>query len=109
MKNPQRDRLPKAPSGLSLEARELWQKTVKVWRIDDPTLLLCLKNACKCLDRLRLAERIILRDGCTITDRWGQIKQHPGMLVVRDEGKALRENLKMLNLDLDQLSLLKED
>ena len=44
MKNSQRERLPKAPAGLSLEARELWQKTVKLWRIDDPTALLSLKK-----------------------------------------------------------------
>jgi len=105
MKNSQRDRLPKAPSGLSLEARELWQKTVKLWRIDDPTALLSLKNACKCLDRLRKAEAIIHREGCVITDRWGQQKQHPAALALRDEAKSLRENLKMLNLDLDQLNV----
>jgi phage terminase small subunit len=98
----------KPPNTLSAEATSLWSRTIELWRIDDPTALLCLANACRCLDRLRKAEAIVEMEGCVIPDRFGRPRQHPACLAVRDEGKALRENLKMLALDLESLNVKEE-
>jgi phage terminase small subunit len=91
------------PRGLSDEAGQLWARTVELWRLDDPTGLLCLTNACRALDRLRDAEKMLAKEGSIVRDRFGQPRQHPAHLVARDEGKALRECLKMLALDLESL------
>jgi phage terminase small subunit len=95
---------PLPPEGLSQESQVLWRKTLETWQLPDVTLLVCLENALRCLDRLRNAEAIVAKEGPVVKDaKSNQLKQHPATLAVRDEGRAFREYLKMLNLDYSQL------
>ena len=95
---------PPAPDGLSQESGLLWRRTLETWQLPDVTLLVCLENALRCLDRLRNAEAIVAKEGPVVKDpKSGQLKQHPATLAVRDEGRAFREYLKMLNLDYASL------
>jgi hypothetical protein len=95
---------PPAPAGLSQESQVLWRKTMETWQLPDVTLAVCLENALRCLDRLRNAEAIVSKEGPVVKDaKSNQLKQHPATLAVRDEGRAFREYLKMLNLDYSQL------
>lgn len=95
---------PLPPEGLSQESQVLWRKTLETWQLPDVTLLVCLENALRCLDRLRNAEAIVAKEGPVVKDaKSNHLKQHPATLAVRDEGRAFREYLKMLNLDYSQL------
>lgn len=104
MKNSNRN-LPKAPKQLSAEARSFWRKIVSGWELDDAGLLI-LQSACECLDRVRQAQDLITREGITVADRFGQVKQHPATLVERDGKAALLRHLKALNLDIEPLNTI---
>jgi len=99
MKN---SRGPKAPAGLSKEAKGWWQKFVDGWDFDEAALLL-LESALESFDRMRQAQAIIKRDGPTQTDRFGQAKVHPAVLIERDSKALLLKQLKALNLDLEPI------
>ena len=77
---------PPPPAILSEETAVLWRKTLEIWQLPDPTLLLCLENALRCLDRLRAAEAIVAKQGPVFVDSKGQPKQHPATL----EARAIR-------------------
>ena len=94
---------PKPPSGLSREARQWWRKITAEWELDDAALLL-LESGLECFDRMREAQAQIKRDGITLTDRFGQVKQHPATLVERDSKSGMLRNLKALNLELEPLN-----
>jgi P27 family predicted phage terminase small subunit len=87
------------PKGLSPEARRLWKATVDAWMLDGPGMTL-LEDACKSLDRRRAAEKLVLKEGMTQTDRFGQIKAHPCMGIIRDEISSFVRLLKQLGLDV---------
>lgn len=89
----------KMPKGLSPEARKLWTVTATTWALDQPAYVL-LENACRCLDRLREAEKAVREAGQTFTDRFGQIKPHPSLATIRDENTTLVRILKQLGLDV---------
>jgi phage terminase small subunit len=91
---------------LSAEAKNLWNRTLSTWPIGrEATLLVCLRNACLALDRLRAAEKALAEHGSGVyLDRWGLPKQHPQCLVIRDSTKQLNDSLRMLSLDWEQLN-----
>jgi len=91
------------PKGLSYEAKKLWQDTVKMWELDDPTALVNLRNACFSLMRLRQAEAIVKREGMISTNRFRVQVKHPAMLIVKDETQSMRASLEALHLDLESL------
>ena len=99
--------IPKAPKELSDEARSLWQSLVRDYAIDDGAGLILLRTACEALDEMRRAQAILDRDGPVIEDRFGQQRQHPATLVVRDSRNALLKALRQLNLDVEPGSFLK--
>jgi phage terminase small subunit len=103
---------PRPPAGLTAEAKNLWNRTLANWPVGrEETLLCCLRSACLALDRLRVAEAALARDGGggVYQDRWGQPRQHPVMLVIRDSAKQLRDDLKMLSLDWEVLNRGKDE
>jgi P27 family predicted phage terminase small subunit len=96
-------RLPKPPKGLSAEARRLWRRLVEDYSIEDQAGELLLQTGLEAFDRMRLAQEQIKRDGQTSTDRFGQVKAHPLLVVERDARSAMVQSLKALNLDLEPL------
>jgi hypothetical protein len=65
------------PRGLSSEAQRLFREVVAQNGLDtiaDGASMTLLENACRCLDRLRLAEAAVKRDGAWTKDRFGQAK-----------------------------------
>lgn len=100
---------PKPPPGMSPEARQLWERTLAFWKGlgSEETLLCLLRSACGALMRLRSAEAALakLKGGNGVfLDRWNQPRLHPLHAVIRDSSKQLREDLKALNLDWEQLN-----
>jgi phage terminase small subunit len=100
MKNLAADR--PAPQGYTTEARRLWRQVVQGWALDPPALVI-LDSACRALMRVRQAQELLGRDGIVMTDRFGQPKPHPAVLVERDSKQTLLRNIRALNLDLEPL------
>jgi len=93
---------PRPPAGLSAEGRRWWKRIAEAWQLDAAAYLI-LAGAMECFDRMRQAQGMIATDGITISDRFGQIKQHPATMVERDAKSGLLRALKALNLDLEPL------
>jgi P27 family predicted phage terminase small subunit len=91
------------PSQLSAEAKAWWRKIIAEWDLDVAGLLI-LGSAMECLDRMREAQEIIQKEGITVTDRFGQEKQHPATLVERDSKAGLLRHLTALHLDIEPLN-----
>ena len=101
---PPRPRCPaaqKPPRGLCAEARRFWKKVTGEYMIDDPGSLLVLTSACEALTRMKEAQDIIAKEGMTTTDRFGQSKCHPAVLVERDSRAAMLAALKQLQLEAE--------
>jgi phage terminase small subunit len=92
----------RSPPGYSAEARRLWREVLRGWTLDPPALAI-LDSVCRALMRVRQAQALIARDGIITTDRFGQAKPHPAVLVERDSKQTLLRNLRALNLDLEPL------
>lgn len=93
----------KTPAGLSHEAKKLFCETRDQYGIDDAPSLALLGNACRALDRLRLAESQVKKEGAVYTDRFGQPKAHPAAARVDAENLTLQRSLRELGINLAPL------
>lgn len=91
------------PQGLSKEAKTIWKNIINEFEISDKAGLLILKTALEAFDRMRQAQRIIDKQGLTITDRFGQIRAHPLCPIERDARSQFLLSIKALNLDLEPI------
>lgn len=89
---------------LTKEAKELKKKILNDYEITDSAGLVLLQVALESFDRMKEAQRIIDKQGLTITDRFGQIRAHPLTVTERDARSQFYLGLKQLNLDLDPLN-----
>ena len=92
-----------APEHLSDETRDLWQRIVSDYQIDDDAGQLLLTSAMEALDRLRDCQKSIARDGVTVRGSQKQPRAHPLLSVERDARSQMLASLKALNLDLEPL------
>jgi P27 family predicted phage terminase small subunit len=95
--------IPKAPRGLSAEARSWWRKICSGWQLDDAGYLI-LQGGLECFMRMREAQVMLLKEGIVVTDRFGQLKAHPATIVERDSKAGLLRALRALNLALEPLN-----
>jgi hypothetical protein len=65
---------PRAPRGLSGEARSLWRRLQSEYGICDAGGLALLEAAVRAYARMDEARRQLDRDGCVVTDRWQEEK-----------------------------------
>jgi P27 family predicted phage terminase small subunit len=91
---------PKAPKGLSREARRLWDRLHADYVIDDEAGQFTLRTALEAFDRMREAQKIIAKDGPCVTDRFGQKRAHPLLTVERDARAQMMAALRALNFDV---------
>jgi len=91
------------PDHLSPDAKGWWHHLQDEYGIDDRAGLLLLQTAMEAFDRMRDAQAAITKDGLTVPDRFGQLKNHPATTVERDARSQLLVALKALNLDLEPL------
>ena len=93
---------PKTPSHLSRRAKRWWARLNETWSFDDGGLLI-LQAALESFDRMTQSQAILREEGPIVTDRFGQKKMHPSILVERDSRAAMLSALKQLHLDLEPL------
>ncbi|WP_372972423.1 phage terminase small subunit P27 family [Marinobacter sp.] len=92
------------PDHLTDDAKGWWNRLQTEYGIDDRAGLLLLQTAMEAFDRMRDAQAAISKDGLTVEDRFGQLKNHPATTVERDARTQLLSALKALNLDLEPLN-----
>lgn len=88
---------------LSAEATAWWKRLIAEFSIDDDAGLLLLETALVAFDRMREAQRLIVKHGALIRDRWNQLKPNPACVIERDSRAAMLATLKQLNLDVEPL------
>lgn len=91
---------PKAPAHLSREAKQWWGAIMGEFQIDDRAGELLLLLALESFDRMRASQKAIEAEGAVVTDRFGQQKPNPHVLIERDSRTAVQRALKQLNLDI---------
>jgi hypothetical protein len=91
----------KPRKGLSVEARRWWRAIRNEYDVRDSAGLLLLQTAAEQFARMRGEEVVIDRDGSTVKDRFGQLKQHPAVLNAREARSAMLKCLRALNLDIE--------
>ncbi|MBL8798774.1 MAG: hypothetical protein JNM56_33080 [Planctomycetia bacterium] len=96
-------RVPAAPNTLGAEGRKLWRRIAEDYDLDAAALVI-LESACLSQDRESGASAQLVTDGTTTTDRFGQVKAHPAVLIERDSRAAKLRALKQLNLDMEPLN-----
>lgn len=90
----------KPPSALSTAAKCWWKQLVTEFEIDDAAGFLLLQQAMEAFDETVAARAAIEKDGAVIQDRFGQKRQHPAVLNLRDARNLMLRSLKALNLDV---------
>jgi P27 family predicted phage terminase small subunit len=88
------------PKELSTEAKRQWNAIVEQFDVDDAAGALLLNQAMQAYDEVLAAKVILKKDGSVIRDRWGQQKQHPAALNLRDARNLMLRCLKQMNLDI---------
>jgi phage terminase small subunit len=93
------NKAPAAPPGLEGPGRKLWKDVLADYELS-PAEMSVLEVACRALDRMRAAEKVLAAEGLTVSGRWGP-QPHPLILVARDAGTQLRAAIKQLKVELD--------
>jgi len=89
--------------GLSAAATARWKALQAEYGIVDAGGLAILLLHCQAMDTAAAAQKIIDRDGVTITDRFGVQRSHPATVVLRDSRSQMLATLRALHLDVKPL------
>ena len=89
------------PEHLSPAAKRLWRSVHEQYQIDDAPGLALLQALCEARDRCDQAREQILVDGAVVTDRFGQRKVHPAVLIERDARAQVIAAIRALRLAPD--------
>ena len=87
------------PSHLSADSKSWWHAIVAAYLLEDHHLRL-LVACCESWDRAETARRRVSRDGVFVTDRFGQLRSHPGIDVERKARDQFRLLLREIGLDI---------
>ena len=93
-------RTPKAPSHLDPKTREWWRTIATTYELDSHHYRI-LQAACESWDRAMQARSIIDSQGLTFTDKFGQPKMRPEVLIERDNRAAFLRAVRELDLDAE--------
>jgi P27 family predicted phage terminase small subunit len=90
-----------APKSLAAPERELWDKIVRSYTIDDPASQELLLQACEARGRVREARVILAREGFTYKDHKGNLKTHPCVVLERTNQQSFLAAIRALRLDIN--------
>ena len=88
------------PKGLKKRGAAFWQSQMKETIFEDSHDLERLEMACKILDENTEAEKTLKQDGMFVKDRYGSLKEHPAVKVIRDNRIIFCRIVRELGLDL---------
>jgi hypothetical protein len=87
------------PAHLEEEEATLFREIVAGFRVDDPGSVQLLITAMEAHQRARHCRMRIDQDGEAVTDRFGQIRQHPLLASERDARGQFLASMRALNLE----------
>ncbi|MEP7354716.1 MAG: hypothetical protein ABI824_15920 [Acidobacteriota bacterium] len=90
--------LSEAPAHLSNASRQLWSDILQDYRLDAAAIAV-LVGGLEALDRRETARAALATGGLTVTDRFGQKKPNPLVLIERDCAMTWMRSFKTLGLD----------
>ncbi len=91
----------KPPSRLKATGRKFWKRANKETVYEESHDTERLEIGCKCLDDIREAEDQVKLDGMFIKDRYGCIREHPAIKVIRDNRIIFLRVIRELGLDIE--------
>ena len=90
---------PKAPRNLSAEARRRWDKILAEYEIEDQTGLTLLETALKAFDEMVAGQKLLKADGLVTKDRFGCLRPHPAVQIVKAARAGMISAFRALRLD----------
>lgn len=97
------NRVPKPREKLGKAGRRFWRRIHKQFVFEEEQDLERLLQASKCLDSIAEGEKTVENQGHFVQDRFGQLREHPGLKVVRDFRTLFLRACRELNLDLERV------
>ena len=91
----------KPPNGLQVSGRKFYRKVLNDYVIEESHDLERLFQACRCLDEIDEAEKVLKTEGRFIFDRFKQRKEHPAAKAIRDHRILFVRILRELCLDTE--------
>lgn len=88
------------PSGLKAPGRAFWKKAMSETVFEESHDLARLKMACSLLDEIADDETRVKKDGRYVEDRYGSLREHPGVKSVRDNRTLFCRIIRELALDI---------
>jgi phage terminase small subunit len=90
-------RIPAAPTGVGSRGKRLWKALHQSFSFS-PDELELLSLAVECVDRAEKAQVILMREGVTSIDRFGQVKEHAAVTVRNSAETNAAKLLRQLGL-----------
>jgi P27 family predicted phage terminase small subunit len=89
----------KIPQGLG-PSRKLWKEILEGYEDFEAHHLKLLELICTTWDSILMAKETLKREGCYLTDRYGQLKEHPACVTERQNKALFMRLTRELGLDL---------
>ena len=93
-------KIPKPPKELKASGRKFWRKVLLEYDLQESHDLERLSMAAKCLDGLNEAENRVEADGMFVTNRYGNLVQHPGVKTIKDNRTLFVKIIREMCLDI---------
>jgi P27 family predicted phage terminase small subunit len=90
-----------APKHLAGPEKELWDRLIRSFTLDDPASQELLLQACEARGRCRQAREQLAEEGSTFKDDRGNIKAHPAVSTARAAESSFLSALRLLRLDIN--------
>lgn len=90
----------KMPAGLQAPGKKFWKEVMGEYKLEMTHDLERLRQACRCLDEIKIAEVVIKKDGLFIEDRFKQKREHPAAKLIRDNKTLFCRIIRELCLDV---------
>lgn len=91
----------KPPDNIGPKGRAFWHKTHKRLVLDEEHDLERLAQACTCLDTIKAAEEAVAAAGMFVKNRFDELREHPGVKVIRDNKIVFCRIIRELQLDTE--------
>lgn len=93
-------KIPKPPKELDTQGRKFWRKVLAEYDLQESHDLERLNLAAKCLDDLFEAENRVKIDGMFVTNRYGNLVEHPGIKIIKDSRTLFIKIVREMCLDI---------
>lgn len=94
-------KIPKVPNGLQSHGKKFFKKVLSEYVLTEGHDLERLFMACRCLDEIADAEKVVTEEGRFIEDRFQQKGEHPAAKSIRDNKIIFCRIIRELGLDIE--------